>query len=257
MRVFRVDTSYDICNLFKTITDDIRETRTKAECILDEIITIYTEKESELAVENAIAASASEFIVNNIENDRLKKMVGKYDIKSFDAKRILNGVVKRKPDPQKRTNLIKNEIQNHFKKTSNLYIDGMMDFRLLEYKRELDLILTDAIDEYMTQKAYDEFLELLKYFVNIQDETELTIFVSGNTNDGFVLKDACGKTVKISENEEFFSEMNIIGLKHEDVLISRLISLSPKRIYMSCDYEETPIGTTVKKIFEDKLVFYK
>ena len=255
MRVFRVDTTYDICNLFQSITDDIRQNRTKAECMLDEIITIYTEKESESAVENAIAASASEFIVNSIENDRIKKMIKNHGISPFDTKKLLNGFIKQETAIKKRADIIKNEIKNHFKKSSNLYIDGMLNFRLSEYKRELDLLLSDAIDEYMSQKAYDEFLDLLKYFVNIQEETELIVHISGNTEDGFTLTDCLGNILNISENEEFFNEMSIIGLKHEDVLISRLISLSPKRIYMSRDYEETPIGTTVKKIFEDKLVF--
>lgn len=255
MRVFRVDTTYDICNLFQSITEDIRQHRTKAECMLDEIIMIYTEKESESAVENAIASSASEFIVNRIENDRIKKMIKNYGINTFDTKKLLNGIVKKETAIKKRTDIIKSEIKNHLKKSSNLYIDGMLNFRLSEYKRELDLFLSDAIDEYMAQKAYDEFLDLLKYFVNIQEETELVVHISGNTEDGFILKDCLGNVLKISENEEFFSEMSIIGLKHEDVLISRLISLSPKRIFMSCDYETTPIGTTVKKIFEDKLIF--
>ena len=257
MRVFRVDTTYDICNLFQSITDDIRENKTTAECILDDIITIYTEKESETAVENAIASSASEFIVNSIENDRIQKMIKNHGISSFDTKQLLSGFVKRETTIKKRADIIKNEIKNHLKKSSNLYIDGMLNFRLSEYKRELDLLLSDAIDEYMTKKAYDEFLDLLKYFVSIQEETELIVNITGNTEDGFVLTDCLGNIVKISKNEEFFSEMSIIGLKHEDVLISRLISLSPKRIYMSRDYEETPFGTTVKKIFEDRLVFLK
>ena len=132
----------------------------------------------------------------------------------------------------------------------------MLDFRLSEYKRELDLILSDAIDEYMAQKAYDEFLDLLKYFVSIQDESDLEIYIDGNSDEGFLLTDNTGMLIKISENEEFFSEMNIIGLKHEDVLISRLISLSPKKIIMPTEYESTPIGTTLKRIFENRIVFY-
>ncbi len=257
LRVFRVDTTYDICNLFRSITDNIRQNKTKAECMLDEIITIHTEKDSESAVENAIATSASEFIVNNIENDRIKKMIKNHGINSFDTKNVLNEFVKKENTVERRTAIIRNEIKNHFKKSSNLYIDGMINFRLSEYKQELDLALSDAIEEYITQKAYDEFLDLLKYFVDIQEETELIIHISGNAEDGFILKDSNRNIVKISGNEEFFSEMNIIGLKHEDVLISRLISLSPKKIYMSRDYKETPIGTTVKRIFEEKLIFVK
>lgn len=255
MRVFRVDTNYDICNLFQSITDDIRQTRTKAECFLDKIITIYTEKENESAVENAIASSASDFIVNSIENDRIRKMIRSHGINSYDEKKLLNVFGIKDSKVKRRADIIKKEIKDHFRNSSNLYIDGMLNFRLSEYKRELDLLLDETIDDYMAQKAYDEFLDLLKYFVDIQEETELIVYINGNTADGFVLTDYCGNILKISENEEFFSEMNIIGLKHEDVLISRLISLSPKQIYMSCDYENSPIGTTVKKIFEDKLCF--
>ena len=257
LRVFRVDTTYDICNLFQSITDDIRQNRTKAECVLDEFITIYTEKENETAVENAIAASASEFIVNSIENDRIRTMIKNHGISTFDTKKLLSGLAEKDNAVKKRADIIKAEIKKHFKKSSNLYIDGMLNFRLSEYKRELDLLLSDAIDEYMAQKAYNEFLELLKYFVDIQEETELVVYVGGNAEDGFVLTDHYGNILKISENEEFFSEMNIVGLKHEDVLISRLISLSPRQIYMHGDYETLPIGTTVKKIFENKLIFYK
>lgn len=255
LRVFRVDTTYDICNLFHSITDVIRQNKAKAECILDDVITIYTEKEGEHVVENAIATSASAFIINNIENDRIKKMIQSQGINSFDTKKLLNEFIDKEKAIEKRTAIINNEIKNHLKKSSNLYIDGMINFRLSEYKRELDLILSDAIDEYVTKKAYDEFLDLLKYFVDIQDETDLIVRVTGNTEDGFTLKDCLGNILKISENEEFFNEMSIIGLKHEDVLVSRLISLSPKRIIMSCDYETTPIGITIKKIFEEKLVF--
>lgn len=255
LRVFRVDTTYDICNLFQSITADIRQRKAKAECMLDEVITIYTEKENETAVENAIASSTSEFIVSNIENDRIKKMIKNHGINAYDAKHLLNVIDTKDTAIKKRAGIIRNEIKNHLKKSSNLYIDGMLNFRLSEYKRELDLFLSDAIDEYMTQKAYDDFLDLLKYFVEIQEVTDLIIHIGGDANDGFILRDSFGNIVKISENEEFFNEMNIIGLKHEDVLISRLISLSPKQIFMPREYEQTAIGTTVKKIFEDKLIF--
>ena len=50
-----------------------------------------------------------------------------------------------------------------------LNLDGFMTFRLQSYEQELREMAEYAVDEFMLDQQYEEFVSLLKYFVYFQE----------------------------------------------------------------------------------------
>jgi len=253
LSVFVVDTKHDISELFRQLTDHIKDTKINAECILDDYITISAKNENEFLLKDTLAKVASDFILDSIEEEKIRKIISSYRFPKNEASQIIKEIKEDNGSKYKRGQILNNSLQKHLNSSSRLNVDGMVDFRLNEYKSELMDDVENHIDEFMASKAYDEFLDLLKYFVSLQDSKLEIVHVTGNEIDGYVLMDKFLKPIDEHMADDFMAEMNVAGLKHDDILISRLISLSPHKIILHGLNEEKPIITTLKKIFNDKL----
>ena len=142
-----------------------------------------------------------------------------------------------------------------FMDTSNtINLDGFIKFRLKSYVKDLNDVVNKAIDDYMVEKEYDDFIKLLKYFVDMQDSKFSVIHVLIDEHMNYTMLDENKNIIKddlveVSGNldEDF---------KNEDLLISSLISLSPQKIYFHCP--ETIINSnllnTLKNVFGSKLI---
>jgi hypothetical protein len=48
-------------------------------------------------------------------------------------------------------------------------LDGFLSFRLKEYRGRLAEVVDKAVDEYMMDMEYKEFIRVLRYFVDVQE----------------------------------------------------------------------------------------
>ena len=66
-------------------------------------------------------------------------------------------------------NSIIEKIKIVLEENSEINIDGFIRFRMKELREDVDSIVNNIIESYMVEKEYQEFVKLLKYFVDIQD----------------------------------------------------------------------------------------
>lgn len=139
----------------------------------------------------------------------------------------------------------------------NAYVDleGFIQFRLNEFRKEIENKIDRAIGDYLMEKEYNEFIKLLKYFVDIQDAKidEINIFM--DMDGKYSLYDDKGMFIDDEYLEEIAKEMTDKDVGYDDVLISSLITLAPKKIILHPSYNmmNKEIVNTISKVFCNKI----
>lgn len=155
-----------------------------------------------------------------------------------------------------RKNSIVDRIKDCIEETQEINIDGFITFRMKELIDDIESIVDKIVEKYMVEKEYNEFIKLLKYFVDIQDskleEVNIVIVKGGS----YEIKDNFGKDIfQEFLNELLDSRFVNGGINIEDIIISGLITNSPKRIIIhgiqNCTNKE--IIQTINNVFGDRV----
>ncbi len=254
MSKFVIDTTHDIINLFRNITENLHKHNIKAECVLDGYITVTSKKSEDEVLKNVLAETAEEFITDSIEYEKICKILKDFELTGSEINTIYKKIRNDRNFCENRRRILIHCFKNHMKSSNNLNIDGLVNFRFRDYSDALILAAEDGLEQYMTDKAYKEFLDLLKYFVSIQTGDVLCANVYGSSDFGYLITDETGNIIEGEQYDDFFSEMNICDLMHDDILLSRLISISPPEIIMHTD-GNGKICETLRYIFGEKIKF--
>ncbi|WP_251860949.1 putative sporulation protein YtxC [Clostridium sp. Marseille-Q2269] len=157
----------------------------------------------------------------------------------------------------KKNEIIK-KIDKCIDENNEINIDGFLTFRSREIFTDIKGIVDKIVEKYMVDKEYNEFIKLLKYFVEIEES---------KLNKVNILIDPSGKyTLKDSEGNDLTSEIyiEVSDIKHvesisvDDMLISWLITNVPKRINIynieNCTNKE--LINTIQNVFEERVSIY-
>lgn len=155
----------------------------------------------------------------------------------------------------------KNEIIQKIIKCINdneeININGFITFRTNEFRNEMECIVDKVIEKYLVEKEYNEFIKLLKYFVDVQeckiDEINLIVEQNGN----YLIQDKSGNDI-FKELVRDLTDSNYSGVVSvEDIIISGLITNVPKRIVIHCseNCRNKEIIETIKNVFLDRVAF--
>jgi putative sporulation protein YtxC len=131
----------------------------------------------------------------------------------------------------------------------------LVNFRLHSYIKELSETIERAIEVFITEREYNEFIKLLKYFVEIQ-ECKLDVLHLMPLSDGkYLLLD----NEKNKVNGEFFEEIRADiaegDINYDDLLISTLITISPRKIYLHSlnSFANKELVRTITNVFSDRI----
>jgi len=132
-------------------------------------------------------------------------------------------------------------------------IEGFLQFRAQEYKSEVNKAVEYALDEYVVDKEYMEFILLLKHFVDSQ-KPQLECLHVGMTPEGkFHLYNDKGVEVTHQFLEDYQLD-NVHELGYEDLLVSALISVAPHQITLHIRYEGfKDTLKTIRSVFGDRV----
>lgn len=128
-----------------------------------------------------------------------------------------------------------------------IILEGFINFRLKEYQDELEGIVNSAVDEFLLEKEYLEFIRLLKYFVDIQEPKISKIKIIFKKNGNFTLLDEYDKPVQHECLDGLMVDLLEKEINYEDLLISALITLAPKEVEIHSE-KEAQTGETIRTI---------
>ncbi|WAM34621.1 putative sporulation protein YtxC [Caldicellulosiruptor morganii] len=134
--------------------------------------------------------------------------------------------------------------------------EGFLTFRLKDYLKVIKDVIEDVASKYFFEREYIQFVNLLKYFVSLQN-TKIDLIHILPDEKAYILYDREFKEIR-DEFFEMLSKNLKLNLAKEDVLLSRLISLSPQQIIFHehgyTDFSRD-ILDLLSLIFEDRICF--
>lgn len=138
----------------------------------------------------------------------------------------------------------------------SMILEGFVNFRIKEYIKYLDTIVDIAVNKYIIEKEYNEFISLLRMYINskktnvknlhlIYGKSELTIL---DENKNII------PLCKEIYNAKFLSD---IIFSENDYALNTLLTLLPQKIEIHLLDSEDEFIKTVKLIFEDRVYICK
>ncbi len=139
----------------------------------------------------------------------------------------------------------------------HLNIEGYCNFRLREWRCELRRVVDEAVESHLAEKEHREFIRLLKYFLNMQQPRIDLVHLFVDQKGQIRITDHRLRKVDPCEWEELdlrdFDEES----DYEDILVSMLVSVAPRRIMLhrSVTLRYPRAAENLRCIFEKRLIY--
>ena len=160
-----------------------------------------------------------------------------------------------KSDYIHRENVITQSTTKFLRENRSFVLDGFINFRLSKYMQILDETVDLAVDKFLIEREYNEFISLLKLYINSKETNASIIHLIYSKNESVLLDE--NKNL-INTNENVFSAkyLSDISFSSNDYSLNTLLNIVPEKIYIHLvDCIEDEFINTVKLIFEDRLPY--
>lgn len=150
------------------------------------------------------------------------------------------------------------EIVECIEENREINVNGFIRFRMKELRTNMECIIDKIIEEYMIEKEYEEFIKLLKYFVDIQDSKIEEVNIEINSTGVYTITDKYGKDIfSMFLKDLSDSEIQVVDANVEDILISGLITNVPERIIIINEKNSNnkEFIKTISSVFGDRVKF--
>lgn len=148
------------------------------------------------------------------------------------------------------------QIKNYIKENKNIVLEGVVNFRINDYVKILDNIVDMAVNKYIIEKEYKEFINLLKIYVNTTG-TKADIMHLIYTNGESILLDKEKNIVQIDKNISNTKYLSDISFSSNDIALNTLLSILPKKLIIHIIDKEDEFINTLKLIFDDRIEICK
>ncbi len=146
----------------------------------------------------------------------------------------------------RRRELINESTTKYLKEHKSIIISGFVNFRLDEYKNELRKLCQNAAEEYSAKREYGEFLDMLRFFISVQMPKESAVHVVRRGENLRILNKFKKDITDRYSNDFAFPPEDFTS---EDILLSALITISPKSIIIHDKKENDKIYDTISSVF--------
>lgn len=135
----------------------------------------------------------------------------------------------------------------------SIVLNGFINFRLKDYLSLLDDIVNEAVNSYVIEKEYLEFISLLKLYINSQTygcEVVHIIFSSSES----ILLDENKNLIVVSDDIFKAKYLSDISFSSNDYILNSLLTLLPKKIYIHLiDECIDEFINTLQLVFENRV----
>lgn len=246
MSQYIVDTFHDETKLFEEISAGLRSSGVAAQCVLDKFISVDSKKN----ISDIIADATGRYIIDNLETDKVYEILKSVCSEKDEIDGAVQCFKNDTFNKYSRLRVLTKELKDALMRYGRINVEGLLNFRLHEYNHLLYTGTAMAMEDYAANKACEDFLNLLKYYVSIQDSKYGTVVVTQVDND-YLITDESGIPIT-DDYEEIFSDMELSPLKSEDILIGRLINIAPDKLIVNAPTDK-PVIKTLKHIFSDRV----
>lgn len=210
-----------------------------------------------------LASGIARYIVEVREKEIAMELAGKeYPFSSDEEKQAVEECVSGllagsdrdvRSARERRMKGIQAKLAQYLQTNSYLDLDGFIRFRLQEYRNQLREEIDTAMEEYLLDQQYEQFIRLLQSFVKFQEPlTPLVHLMHKGEQDFSVLNEQFTK-INATVPGGVVAQMADQEMELEDRVVSTLISLSPCRILIHTRQPESLIISTIRRIFGERV----
>ncbi len=186
----------------------------------------------------ALAAVLVSWIVERREPALLQRLVaGRYSYFSPEESATIVGLAASAlgeadtgHGSERRRGHILERLLDYLERHSTLVLDGFVTFRLKEYMDELATAVDRAVEDFLLEREYREFIELLRHVVQSQADRPPQVHCLFEPACSFRLEDAAGQPVAADLPEDLGPEATAHEVGLEDLLVSALITVAPEAL---------------------------
>lgn len=139
----------------------------------------------------------------------------------------------------------------------SIVLNGFINFRLKNYLSFLDNIVNEAVNSFVIEKEYLEFISLLKLYINSQTcgcEMVHIIFSSSES----ILLDENKNSIVVTDDIFKAKYLSDISFSSNDYILNSLLTLLPRKIYIHLvDEDNNEFINTLQLVFENKVSLCK
>lgn len=217
---------------------------------------IFTYGANKKIFDSYITALA-DYIINKYEKKLLKRILLKNygELKPFQVQDILRYMPELANDAetgiQCRRQMVKNGLYTYFSENDSASVEGLVTFRLQKYEKLLAQLAEQLFEIYLAHKEYEEFIELLKYFVNVQGARPRLTHLIVHDGGMYSILNEDKEDITADCISDFARPEEISKDNFDDLLISMLITLAPEKIIVhnSEDIKNAELFETIHKVF--------
>lgn len=159
-------------------------------------------------------------------------------------------------EAEEKKEVLYQSIEKYVKENKAIVIEGIVNFRIQEYIKILDEIVDMAVNQYIIEKEYTEFINLLRAYISTSD-TGANILHLIYANGESILLDEEKNIVPLSDNIFNAKYLSDISFSSNDYALNTLLSMLPKKLEIHLIDEEDEFINTLKLIFEDRAYICK
>ncbi|WP_231686812.1 putative sporulation protein YtxC [Bacillus sp. JCM 19034] len=145
---------------------------------------------------------------------------------------------------------------SHLDENTDFHYEPFLTFRLRDYGECLIDCVELAIDEYMLEQEYQNMIEGLRKYVNEHQPKMDSVYLIHNKSFTFLDE----QFRKMTKDELLFYLNNDIVFEQEveieEMVISPLVSMLPKSVYIFSDNPDHGIIISIQSIFQERLHVY-
>lgn len=243
------DSTSIICSISETndsVADPVQIYKQLSVCVSDALADYIVNKYEEKLIKRTINSNYCYFCSSD------KKEISNFAMSNLrsEEKNFLHSILQ-----MRRRNIIVQKLIDYFEGSNTLMIDGFVNFRLKEYIKDLEEITDKAVDDFLMEKEYREFVRLLRYFVDVQEPKFEIIHIVIDYYGKYVLVDDTGREITYECIQEFIDEISDGEINYDDLLVSSLITLAPKQILIHGveRFKNKELIETIKNVFWSKV----
>lgn len=143
-------------------------------------------------------------------------------------------------------------ILEYIKSNKSIVLDGFCNFRLSNYMKNLDYVIDIAVNKYITDKEYLEFVNMLKLYVAITPSKASIVHLI-YSNEESILLDKDKNIIPLDYEGLNAKYLSDISFSSNDYALNTLLNITPRKLIIhliggKCD----EFINTLKLIFENR-----
>ncbi len=159
-------------------------------------------------------------------------------------------LLSKKKDRKIKENLLTSVIEEYISNNKSIFLEGFTRFRLYKYQNYISFKLQEAINQFVVDKEFFEFVNLLKSYVESKIPDDVVInLIYVNSKARLLSED--GSNIRLESFSSIY--LSDISFSNNDYVLNTLVGILPKKIIIHTLSADDQFIKTIKLIFTNKV----